>query len=279
MFLFLQPGFEFNFQERRISSLGIVNLLYFAYILSKNNLMKIKSTLIHEKIKSAYIRKHPVFDQLDEAQFVQICTKAKLVKLKRNTPFMLNNDPAGRVFFLTGGTAKLVSLDPSGDNSVKNILVDNDIFGDVSFEGLHMDGYVAGLRPNTHMFYFAAAELKKILQDNHRMLLNYAEAIGQKLRTLEERHTVWTTKDARLRLQYFFRGWAFCDGTKTDNGVILENYFILNDIAEFIGVSRQFMHTMLKELKEEGLVHYSRKQIEVADSFLKQDRGSKKQVV
>lgn len=241
--------------------------------------MKIKSTLIHERIKFAYIRKHPLFDQLDEIQLGQICSKAKLVKLKRNTPFMLNNDPASRVFFLAGGTAKLVSLNPSGDDSVKNILVDSDIFGDYSFEGLHLDGYVSGLRPNTYMFYFTTAELKKILQNNHRMLLNYAEAIGQKLRYLEERHTVWTNKDARLRLQYFLRGWTFCEGTKTGNSVILENYFILNDIAEFIGVSRQFMHTMLKELKEEGLVYYSRKQIEVADTFLKQDRGTKKQVV
>lgn len=230
-----------------------------------------KSLLISEKVKSSYIRPHPLFRQLDEEQFRAVCSKAKLVKLKRNNPFLLNSELQGRVFFLGNGTAKLVHFNGSGNDAVKDILVDKEVFGDFSLIGSNVDGYVTGLRANTYMFYFVSAELKKILQRNHTMALNYMEMIGMKLRHLEARHSVWTSKDARLRLLYFFQGWAACTGTRTTDNVILENYFSLSDIAEFIGVTRQFMHIMLTELKEEGLVQYSRKQIEVSNSFLEQD--------
>lgn len=230
-----------------------------------------KSVLISEKIKSSYIRKHPLFRQLGEEQFQGVCARARLIKLKRNNPYLLNSEPQGRVFFLGSGTAKLVHFSVAGQDQVKDILVDGEVFGDFSFIGAHIDGYVTGLRTNTYMFYFTSAELKKILQHNHTMSLNYMEMVSMKLRHLEARHSVWTSKDARLRLLYFFQGWAACAGTRTVNSVILENYFALSDIAEFIGVTRQFMHTMLNELKEEGLLNYSRKQIEVSNSFLEQE--------
>jgi len=230
-----------------------------------------KSVLISEKIKSSYIKNHALFRQLDEEQFRELCSRAKLIKLKRNDPFLLNSEPQGRVFFIGSGTAKLVQFNGSGHDLVKEILVDGELFGDFSFVGSNIDGYVTGLRSNTFMFYFTSSDLKKILQRNHTMSLNYMEMVSMKLRQLEARHSVWTSKDARLRLLYFFQGWASCAGTRTANSVILENYFALTDIAEFIGVTRQFMHTMLNELKEEGLLNYSRKQIEVSNSFLEQD--------
>lgn len=230
-----------------------------------------KSVLISDKIKSSYIRKNPLFRHLDEEQFREICKKANLIKLKRKDPFLLNSEPASRIFFLGNGTAKLVHFTGSDNNSVKDILNDGDIFGDLSFIGSNINGYVTGLQPNTFMFYFTSEDLKKILQRNHTMSLNYMEMISRKLRYLEARHSVWTSKDARLRLLYFFQSWASCAGTRTGSSVIFENYFSLRDIAEFIGVTRQFMHTMLKKLKNEGLINYSRRQIEVNITFLNQD--------
>jgi CRP/FNR family transcriptional regulator, cyclic AMP receptor protein len=230
-----------------------------------------KSVLISEKIKSSYIRKHPLFRQLDEDFFSKVCSKAKLIKLKRKDPYLLNSELTGRIFFLGNGTAKLVRFNSLGKDTVKDILVDGEVFGDFSFIGANIDGYVTGLQVNTYMFYFTSSELKKILQCNHLMSLNYMEMISMKLRYLEARHSIWTSKDARLRLLYFFQGWASCTGIRTANSVILENYFALSDIAEFIGVTRQFMHTMLNELKEEGLLNYSRKQVEINNVFLEQD--------
>ncbi len=238
-----------------------------------------KSALISEKIKCSYISKHPLFRQLDRDHFEQVCARARLVKLRRHTPFLLNNEPSSRIFFMASGMAKLVSFNGTDENSVKDIMVEGELFGDFSFNGSGMDGYVIGLKQNTHMFYFVASELKKILQQYHILTLNYTEAISIKLRRLEERHLVWTNKDARLRLLYFFQVWVSIEGTRSGRCVILENYLALSDIAEFIGVSRQFMHKMLKELKQEGLVYYTRKQIALTDDFLSQNLRRQKLVI
>ncbi|HNU89430.1 MAG TPA: Crp/Fnr family transcriptional regulator [Ferruginibacter sp.] len=238
-----------------------------------------KSALISEKIKCSHIGKHTLFRHLEKDHFEKVCAKAKLVKLRKNAPFLLNNEPASRVFFMASGMAKLVSFSGADENSVKDIMVDGELFGDFSFTGSGMDGYVTGLKQNTYMFYFDASDLKKILQHHHILSLNYSEAISIKLRRLEERHLVWTNRDARLRLLYFFQVWVSIEGIRSGHSVILENYLALSDIADFIGVSRQFMHKMLKELKEERLVYYSRKQIILTDIFLSQNLVRQKQVI
>lgn len=237
-----------------------------------------KIELISEKIKCSHISKHPLFRHLDKEHFELVCAKAKLVKLRKNIPYLLDTEPAGRIFFLASGMAKLAGFNGWGENSLNDILIEGEFFGDISFTGFRMNGYVTGLRQNTYMFYFVAADLKKMMQQHHILSLNYAETIGVKLRRLEERHLIWTSKDARIRLLYFFQVWASFAGVRTGNSVIFENHLALSDIADFIGVSRQFMYTMLRELKDEGLVYYSRKQIEITNSFLSQKLNRQKQV-
>ncbi len=230
-----------------------------------------KSVMISDKIKSSYIRKNLLFRHVDEEQFREISTKAKLVKLKRKDPFLLNNELVSRVFFLSNGTAKLVHFSGENRDSVKDILVDGDVFGDFSFNGTNINGYVTGLQPKTFMFYFPSKEFRRILQRNHTMSLNYMEIVSRKLRHQEARLSICMSKDARLRLLYFFQSWASCAGTRTGNSVIFENHFTLRDIAELIGVTRQFIHTMLRKLRNEGFLTYSRRQIEVSMTFLEQD--------
>lgn len=237
-----------------------------------------KTALISEKIKCAYISRHPLFRHLDKEQFEQVCAKAKLVKLRKNIPFLLDNEPYSRIFFVVSGMAKLVGFNGWGENSLNDIFVEGEFFGDFSFTGFSMNGSVTGLRQNTYIFYFAAADLKKLIQHHHILSLNYAETISVKLRRLEERHLIWTNKDARIRLLYFFQVWASFAGVRTESSIIFENHLTLSDIADFIGVSRQFMHTMLRELKEEGLVFYSRNQIEISNSFLSQKLKRQKQL-
>lgn len=232
-----------------------------------------------EKLRYFYLRKHPLFNQLSEEQLKDICAKARAKKLKKNNVLTFNSDAVSKIYFIGNGTAKLVGFDNAGNNSVKDILVDGEVFGDFSLSGFSAEEYLVALRPNTYIYYFPVPEFKSLLQTNHKLTLNYAEFISVKLRRFGEKHAVWTSKDAKDRLLYFFQGWTACAGNRVDNKVILDNYFSLSDIADFICVSRQFLHILLKELKKEKLLHYSRKQIEVSDAFLVPDRQDHKQVI
>jgi len=241
-------------------------------------LVRTKRELIDKMITEAIIRQHSLFTNLDE-QFGKICAFAKLVRLQKKNPVPLTSERKSRVYFLASGAARLVSVAAVGEDYVSDILVDGEPFGDFSLTGSMPEGYIIGLRPSTHVFYFFTDDFKKLLNQYHQLSLNYNLIICNRLRYFQIRHYVWTRKDARERLLFFFRAWAACTGTRINDKVVLENYFSIGDIGDFIGVSRQFLHIMLNELKQEGFLYYSRKQIWISDQILQSEQEIRKEAV
>jgi CRP/FNR family transcriptional regulator len=205
-----------------------------------------------------------------------ISTWAQLLYLKNKDPFPLFDNPVTKIYFLVNGTAKIVRPSITGSGLINDILIEGGIFGDLSLKGIGVKAYITGLKPNTCLFYFTTEVFKKLLVKFPMISMNYIQILGKKIHQLEERHFTWMTKDAKYRLLYFIRDWSRITGIKSDNLLVSENPFSHNDIAEYIGVSRQFIHTLFKELKDEGLVHYSRKKIEVAYPFINMDQDISK---
>lgn len=241
--------------------------------------MKMNSELISEKIKYIYLRRHPLFDQLDEDQLQHIGSRIRMKKLRRNQVITISSDLPGRLYIIGDGTIKLIRSDKWGNNFLSDILVEGDLFGDTFLSGVIHGEYAVVLKNNTVVLHFQAEEFINMMRNNHRLALNFTTIICNRLRHISERYAIWNTGDAKERLRYFFRGWASCAGEKVQNRIILQNYFSLSDIADFICVSRQFMHIMLKELKSEGLLYYGKKEIDIAVSFLSDELTQQKQAV
>jgi CRP/FNR family transcriptional regulator len=73
------------------------------------------------------------------------------------------------------------------------------------------------------------------------------------------------SKDARTRLLTFLKDWSEREGRKEGNKITIDNYLTQNDIAQIICTSRQTATLLLKELEENGLMYYGRKEIIIED--------------
>ena len=223
-----------------------------------------RSEIITEKIKSSYIRKHPLFANMPAEEIHEIASSAQLVHLRKKVPYTLNDRLPPKIYFLVVGAARIERASVTGTGFIKDILIDGGVFGDLSLNGAEANGSITALTQNTYFFYFTSTVFRKLMLKYQELLPNYAEIIGNKQYQLEERHYIWLNTDAKCRLLHFLRDWSRVSGIKAETKLVLENPFSLHDIADYIGVSRQFMHVLLKTLKEEGLVRYSRKKIELS---------------
>jgi CRP/FNR family transcriptional regulator len=104
-----------------------------------------------------------------------------------------------------------------------------------------------------------------MLQDNPLMTLSYANTVNSKLRKLEGRHSDLVLRDTKSRLIRFIKNWADSDGNRIGDKIILNNYLTHSDIAGAIATSRQSVNVLLNELRDSGLLNYSRKHIELRD--------------
>src|SRR5439155_22999261 len=137
-----------------------------------------------------------------------------------------------------------------GEELIKDILTQGDLFGDMSLCGnSSIDEYAEALTANTIICGFNVGDFRKILQVNPMLALSYAGKVGSKLQKVEARHSDLVFRDAKSRLIRFIKYWATMDGNRVGDKIVLNNYLTHTDIAGYISTSRQSVNVLLNELR------------------------------
>jgi CRP/FNR family transcriptional regulator len=207
-----------------------------------------------------------LFKGVDELQLAELATALKVHTVYRGETIDYGHGESSKVFFIVKGKIKLAESNDMGDELIKDILTEGDLFGDMSLYGsTSFEEYAEALTANTMVCSFNVADFRKIIQSTPAIALNYANKVNIKLRKLEDRHADLVFRDAKQRLIRFIKNWAQMDGSKVGDKIVLNNYLTHSDIAGFISTSRQSVNVLLNELRDSGLLCYDRKRIELND--------------
>ncbi|CAN5449539.1 Crp/Fnr family transcriptional regulator [soil metagenome] len=216
--------------------------------------------------KYIYLKSHPLFNELDETTLLQLCPSLKVHNLYRSETANYGDGDYSKIYFVVKGKIKIAEANEMGDELIKDILAEGDFFGDLSLNGnIPNDEYAEALTTNTIVCSFNVSCFKQVLHNSPMIAIQYAYKVSSKLRKLEGRHSDLVFRDAKSRLVRFIKNWARTDGSRVGNKIILTNYLTHSDIAGFISTSRQSVNVLLNELRNAGILHYNRKQIELND--------------
>jgi len=224
---------------------------------------------MNTEVKFHYLRYHQLTSGLTEEQIIELCQLMKVEIKRKSEVLFLDGGDECRIYLSLKGKLKVTDDDGSGNELIKEIISEGDLFGDVSLDGnVSNDEYAITLTDTTVIASFTSKEFKAMMQKNPVLSLNYAISVGSKLRRMEDRHVALMTKDAKSRLIGFIKDWAKRDGNQVGTKVVMNNFLTHSDIANFISTSRQSVTIMLNELKDSGMLNYNRRQIELMSSSL-----------
>ena len=217
-----------------------------------------------DDMKYIYLRNHPMMASLTEQKLKDVAAVAKMRTVYRGEVISYGEGGYTRVHFLVKGKVKITDNSASESELIKDILVEPDIFGDMSLEGqLNRFEAAEALTANTIIVSFHVADFKRILEDNPIMALSFVRKVNAKLQKMENRHAELVFLDTKDRLIRFIKNWARTDGNRMGDKIILNNYLTHSDIAGFIATSRQSVNMLLNELRSSGMLCYNRKHIEL----------------
>jgi len=152
---------------------------------------------------------------------------------------------------------------------ITDILYPSRLFGTLSLLD-HRPGeeYAEALSFNTIIACCTVEAIRAYLDYHPSFALQLAINNGLLLKKMERRLLPLFRSDARGRLLQFLRSWAQADGEWKDDSVRLERYLTYSDMASYIAVSRQTLHTLFKQLHDEGGLFISKHFIEVSRDLL-----------
>jgi CRP/FNR family transcriptional regulator, cyclic AMP receptor protein len=215
-----------------------------------------------------YLRNHQIFSQLSDVEVQQLCIMSGFKNGYKNETIYFSDEPLNRIYILKRGMIKICAQDEKGNEIIKDIIKEGDVFGELS---LSITGnsheYAKVISDEVSICSFKVNDFEDVISNNPSISLRYNKMLGDKLRKLENRYQNLVFKDVKSRLKIFLNEWAQTEGKKTDMGIEIHNYLTHQDLAEIICSTRQTVTQLLGELVKEELLSYTRSKIMLKRQF------------
>ena len=200
--------------------------------------------------------------RLAKEQIHDLSEISKFIRVRKGKTIYFAEEEVKRIFFLINGKIKISGIDENGNEMVKDILLNGDLFGEIPLNTMTLtQEYAEVLSSEVILCTFTLDEFEKLMQRNPLLALSFTKKMGSKLRKLEHRYANLVFKDVKERLKDFFRLWAVNEGKEDVDGIVIRNYLTHHEIASLINSSRQTVTTIINELKQSGVLSYSRSQV------------------
>jgi CRP/FNR family cyclic AMP-dependent transcriptional regulator len=210
------------------------------------------------------LRQHRLFRQLTYKECSELNIESGFMKKKKNEFIYLNSLRNDRLYFLKKGYIKIGVYDKEGNEKIKEVLNQGDIFGQLSLEGdTGEQEFAQVIKSEAQICSFTVEDFERILLKRPDLAISYTKLVGLKIKALQSRITSIIYKDVKSRIVDFFIYLAQKERKGTEDELVFKNYLTHAEVASLVGCTRQTATTFINKLEEEGLLEFSRQQIRI----------------
>ena len=197
------------------------------------------------------------------------CRSASRVAMADKATLYAQGDPASALFLILDGFVKTSHICEDGTEITMELLKCGEIAGVFSNPQLPLEydetaraiGDVVAQR-------VLANDLRAAMEVNPRLAIFIAEHLAESKRWVQRRVLRAMTQSVERRVIETLVELAGTFGARCPHGFSLEIRFTQQDIADFVGASRQVVSSILSDLRRRGLLDYTRDMICINDSAL-----------
>lgn len=217
--------------------------------------------------KFLLIRNYDLWCHLTDEEYEELNIAHHFIEAKKGEYIYFDSHHLNKLYFVKDGYIKIGYIDESGNEIIKEIIKEGEIFGQFALERNNLNGeFARAYKGDVSLCAFSIEDFEKLLKQRPELAIKYSKQVGEKLRRAEFRLITMLNKDVRSRLLAFFYHLAIMDGYDgSTSSRILDNFMTHDDIGKLIGSSRQTVTTFINQLEEEGLIKLSRKKIIIPD--------------
>lgn len=217
--------------------------------------------------KFLMLRNYDLWCHLSDEEYEELNIAHHFIEAKKGDYIYFDSHHLNKLYFLKEGFIKIGFIDEEGNEVIKEIISEGEIFGQFSLEKNNLNGeFARAYKSNVSLCSFTIEDFEALLKKKPELAVKYSKQVGKKLQRAEFRLMNMLNKNVRSRLLAFFYHLAIKNGyNNTADSFSFDNFLTHEDIAKLIGSTRQTVTTYLNQLEGEGLLKITRKKIFVPD--------------
>ncbi len=213
------------------------------------------------------MRNFDMFSCITDEEYEELDLIHNFLETKKGDYIYFDGHCIDKLFFLKGGYIKIGYIDDSGNEIIKEIINEGEVFGQFTLEKNNLNGeFAQAHKGDVSLCAFKIDDFEKLLMKKPELAIEYSKQVGKKLRKTEFRLVNMLNKDVRSRLLGFFYHLIMQDGYDGSSASHdIDNFLTHDDIARLIGSARQTVTTAINQLEDDGYIKITRRKILVPD--------------
>lgn len=200
------------------------------------------------------VSKVHIFSTLKEEAFKKISEIIVTRKYKKGQVLFFEGDAEDKLYIVNKGKIKVYRYNKEGREQILYILSDGEFIGDMSLLKKGKFQFNAEALEDTYICTIAKDDFDGIITKNPEITLKILEVLHDRLMNLENLIQNLSTKDVEVRIVSMLKAFAKDYGVKHEEGIMIELPLNREEMANYIGVTRETISRKLTALQEDDII-------------------------
>ena len=204
------------------------------------------------------LREIPVFSCLSDQELNLLSANVESKTVNKGNKIYFSEQEIKHVYILNGGTVKISRHTSSGKILIKDIVYENEIFGENVFTSVKKRQDFAEVLHDASFYKIPVDIFIQLVTRNPELADEVMQIIVERLHALENRIRSFVFDKAKKRIVDFLKRTGKLRGIKIGIDECLINHGLSHkEIALITDTSRQTVARVLGELKKDNIIHFS----------------------
>ena len=208
-----------------------------------------------KKCKGRYCAsKASIFSILEEPQLKEITDKINGRSYKKGEMIFFEGELSDKLYVINSGKVKIFKYTKEGKEQILYIVSSGDFLGDLSLLKKDEFKFNAEALEDVNICELTKDDFDKAVKQSPEIALKILEVLYERIAKLENLVQSLSTKDIEARISGLLLGLIKDFGIPEDDIIRLELPLSREDMANYIGVTRETISRKLNSMQEEGII-------------------------
>lgn len=198
--------------------------------------------------------KVPIFENLNNEELLKIVNTINHKEYAKGDVVFTEGNVANTLFFINEGKIKLYKYTKDGKEQILHVLSEGDFFGELELIKPSKYGFNSKAIIDSKVCTLTKDEMKEIMMKNPEIGIKVLEAVGERLSKVESLVQNLATNDVDSRMAYLLTDLMEKYGENIEKNISIELPLSREEMANFIGVTRETISRKLKKFEDEKLI-------------------------
>jgi CRP/FNR family transcriptional regulator len=212
-----------------------------------------------------YLRKIPIFSELNEFQLSALSELVIVRKYKKKQIIFVEDEPGEAIHIVMDGKVKLTKSSPDGREIILSIRQSGEIFAEVVlFDGGSYPATAEAIE-DAKIGLLRNNDVEQLITNNSTISISIIKTLSKRLRISQQKVHDLALKDTQGSMVSTLKRLAKEHGVPSENGIMIDLNLTHQELANFIGTSRESANRLISDLKKDNIVSVDKGKITIID--------------